>query len=177
MFDSPDSKQNSVRAKELLGKLMLVYPLGYVPTDARPAQGIQGTYGFRTTNPHTKQKELKDAAIAQVHVLNEEDPSVVEVYDRVPFLQGRLIGKVKRQLRKWARADVDRRFPILARLQMDGNAYEFAPATEDDAAIARAYLEANPVDVSELDVDFEERHGNSTQSTQNESTSSNEAPF
>lgn len=149
-FNNPNT-HNGIAAKDLLGELVLVYPIKYIPTDAR--DGNPGTYGVRVKDSYSKTgTSLRDAVVAQVHVLGEDGENAV--YHETMFLQGRLIRDSKRVLRKWENSPQERWSPILARVEMDGNAFNFGAFTEADAERATEYLKENPVNVADLGVEF-----------------------
>ena len=149
-FNNPNT-HNGIAAKDLLGELVIVYPIKYVPTDAR--DGNPGTYGVRVKDEYSKTGySLRDAIVAEVHVLGEDGENAV--YHETMFLQGRLIRDSKKVLRKWENSPRERWSPILARVEMVGKAYNFGAYTEADAERAMGYLKENPVNLDDLGVEF-----------------------
>ncbi len=131
-FSAPSTGGDNLAAKDLVGQLLIVRPTEH-------AQGINTTFGE------------KDGIRADVAVLTQQDPTSGQygvVYRDILWLQGKLVGALKRQIGEL----------VLARMTQgtgkpgQNPPYELQDATSDPQAVqfAEAWMNQHPEFVTAL---------------------------
>jgi hypothetical protein len=168
-FDSGEKKQrvrSDVKPEDLDGSLVLMYPSGYLKADEETGRGAKTMFG------------LKDIGFAHIVQINDDGTGVV--HEGASFLQGFLVGSIRRQYYKWQNKPVADRMPVLARFgkgeKKTGQSapWVFGSFSEKDVKTAEKYLKSNPVPDHFLDPDYYDETPTQTPAPAEVST---EAPF
>lgn len=174
-FDSgvkPEKKarvRSEIKPEDLDGKLVLMYPSGYLKADPEKGRGAKTMFG------------LKDMGFANLIVIN--DNGTGEVHENVSFLPGFLIGSIRRQYAKWKIIPVEDRMPVLARFgkgeRKAGQTapWVFGPFTEADAKLAEKYLSKNEVPAEFMTPEYYDNDDTRADNAPVEASASTDAPF